>query len=266
MIGLEVHYGEFSESEIDMLANIASEFDLVPLRGATTTHPASPERSSPRGRPTHEYGRGPAREEGCGKGAMTITAAAFIIGAYLLGAIPSSYLVARWLKGVDIRGVRLRQRRSVSTSASTSGAWGGRLRGRLRHHRQGDLAHPPRTVLRPESHRPSRRRVGRRAGTQLVSLPSDDGRTGHLDGYRHLGRVPHVAGDAHRGRRHRIVGGLWLKDLGFWTFAMIVALPGLVYLVGFFDLFDRDMDARHPLRLRGDRAAGKATDRQLGAT
>ena len=34
MIGLEVHYGEFSESEIDMLANIASELDLVPCGGS----------------------------------------------------------------------------------------------------------------------------------------------------------------------------------------------------------------------------------------
>ena len=38
-----------------------------------------------------------------------------------------------------------------------------------------------------------------------------------------------------------IVGGLWLKDLGFWTFAMIVTLPGVVYLFDFFDLFERDM-------------------------
>ena len=34
MVGLEVHYGEFSESEIDMLANIAAEFDLVPCGGS----------------------------------------------------------------------------------------------------------------------------------------------------------------------------------------------------------------------------------------
>lgn len=34
MIGLEVHYGEFSESEIDMLANIAAELDLVPCGGS----------------------------------------------------------------------------------------------------------------------------------------------------------------------------------------------------------------------------------------
>ena len=34
MIGLEVHYGEFSESEIDMLANIAAELDLIPCGGS----------------------------------------------------------------------------------------------------------------------------------------------------------------------------------------------------------------------------------------
>ena len=34
MFGLEVHYGEFSESEIDMLANIAAELDLIPCGGS----------------------------------------------------------------------------------------------------------------------------------------------------------------------------------------------------------------------------------------
>ncbi len=34
MVGLEVHYGEFSGSEIDMLANIAAELDLIPCGGS----------------------------------------------------------------------------------------------------------------------------------------------------------------------------------------------------------------------------------------
>ena len=34
MVGLEVHYGEFSESEITMLANIASDLDLIPCGGS----------------------------------------------------------------------------------------------------------------------------------------------------------------------------------------------------------------------------------------
>ena len=34
MIGLEVHYGEFSQSEIQMLVNIAAELDLVPCGGS----------------------------------------------------------------------------------------------------------------------------------------------------------------------------------------------------------------------------------------
>ena len=34
MVGLEVHYGEFSESEIDMLANIAAELDLIACGGS----------------------------------------------------------------------------------------------------------------------------------------------------------------------------------------------------------------------------------------
>ncbi len=34
MVGLEVHYGEFSDGEIHMLANIAAEFDLVPCGGS----------------------------------------------------------------------------------------------------------------------------------------------------------------------------------------------------------------------------------------
>ena len=34
MVGLEVHYGEFSQGEIDMLANIAAELDLIPCGGS----------------------------------------------------------------------------------------------------------------------------------------------------------------------------------------------------------------------------------------
>ena len=34
MVGLEVHYGEFSDGEIQMLANIAAEFDLIPCGGS----------------------------------------------------------------------------------------------------------------------------------------------------------------------------------------------------------------------------------------
>ena len=34
IVGLEVHYGEFSESEITMLANIASDLDLIPCGGS----------------------------------------------------------------------------------------------------------------------------------------------------------------------------------------------------------------------------------------
>lgn len=34
MVGLEVHYGEFSKGEIQMLANIAAEFDLIPCGGS----------------------------------------------------------------------------------------------------------------------------------------------------------------------------------------------------------------------------------------
>ena len=34
MVGLEVHYGEFSDGEIQMLANIAAELDLVPCGGS----------------------------------------------------------------------------------------------------------------------------------------------------------------------------------------------------------------------------------------
>ena len=34
MVGLEVHYGEFSESEIDMLASIAAELDLIACGGS----------------------------------------------------------------------------------------------------------------------------------------------------------------------------------------------------------------------------------------
>lgn len=36
---------------------------------------------------------------------MWFTTLLFIVGAYLLGAIPSAYLVARWKRGIDIRQV-----------------------------------------------------------------------------------------------------------------------------------------------------------------
>ena len=34
---------------------------------------------------------------------MTLTAVFLIAGAYLFGAVPSAYLVARYIKGIDIR-------------------------------------------------------------------------------------------------------------------------------------------------------------------
>ena len=241
MIGLEVHYGEFSESEIDMLANIAAELDLVPCGGSDYHASGKPGESHPRrGRPTHEHGRGPAREEGYGEGAMTITAAAFIVGAYLLGAIPSSYLVARWLKGVDIR-----ESGSGNVGASNLsehvGAWVGVSVGVF-----DTIGKATVPILLAQFFDQS---LTVQAAVGLAAV------LGHnwspylqMTGGRGISTVIGIMvaflmwpemliGVVVIG----IVGGLWLKDLGFWTFAMIVALPGLVYLVGFFDLFERDM-------------------------
>ena len=36
---------------------------------------------------------------------MWFTTALFVVGSYMLGAVPSAYLVARWKRGIDIRQV-----------------------------------------------------------------------------------------------------------------------------------------------------------------
>ena len=171
---------------------------------------------------------------------MTVTELAFIIGAYLLGAIPSSYLVARWLKGVDIR-----ESGSGNVGASNLsehvGAWVGVSVGVF-----DTIGKATVPILLAQFFDQS---LTVQAAVGLAAV------LGHnwspylqMTGGRGISTVIGIMvaflmwpemliGVAVIG----IVGGLWLKDLGFWTFAMIVTLPGLVYLVGFFDLFERDM-------------------------
>lgn len=169
---------------------------------------------------------------------MTVTAAAFIIGAYLLGAIPTSYLVARRLKGIDIR-----ESGSGNVGASNlsehAGRWVGVSVGVF--DTVGKATVP--ILIAQFLGQP----LVVQAATGLAAL------LGHnwspylnMTGGRGIstaigimlafGMWPEMlAGIVVIG----IIGGLWLKDLGFWTFAMIVALPGLVYLVDFLPPFER---------------------------
>ena len=136
---------------------------------------------------------------------MTVTAAAFIVGAYLLGAIPSSYLMARWLKGVDIRTTGSGNV-GASNLSEHVGRWIGIPVGFF------DLivkATVPILLAQfLDQGLTVQAAVGLAAvlGPQLVSLPADDGRTWRLDGHRHHARLPHVAGNSHSPRPRRTRG------------------------------------------------------------
>ena len=171
---------------------------------------------------------------------MTITAAAFIVGAYLLGAIPTSYLVARFLRGVDIR-----ESGSGNVGASNlsehAGRWIGITVGLF------DLivkATVP--ILLAQSFDQS---ITVQAAVGLAAV------LGHnwslylqMTGGRGISTVigimvaflmwPEIViGLVLVG----LVGTLWLKDMALWMFVMILALPVMAYLFNFFDLFERDM-------------------------
>ena len=174
---------------------------------------------------------------------MTITALAFIVGAYLLGAIPSSYLVARFLQGVDIR-----ETGSGNVGASNLSEHVGRLIGisvgffdlivkaavpiLLARFLDQDLTVQAAVGLAAvlgHNWSPYLQMTGGRGISTVIGIM-----VAFLMWQEILIALILVG----------LIGTLWLKDMAFWMFFMIVALPGLVYffdLIDFFNLFERDM-------------------------
>ena len=171
---------------------------------------------------------------------MTITAAAFIVGAYLLGALPSSYLVARFLKGVDIR-----ESGSGNIGASNLsehvGRWIGIPVGLF------DLIVKATVPILLAQFFDQSLTVQAAVGLAAV-LGHNWSPYLQMTGGRGISTVIGVMLAFAMWQEIVIsivvvglIGTLWLKDMAFWTFIMIVALPGLVYLFDFFDIFERDM-------------------------
>ena len=169
---------------------------------------------------------------------MTITAAAFIVGAYLLGAIPTSYLVARLLKGVDIR-----ESGSGNVGASNLsehvGRWIGIPVGLF------DLivkATVPILIADLLFDQPP---VVQAAVGLAAVMGHNWSPYLNMTGGRGISTVigimvaflmwPEIViGLVLVG----LVGTLWLRDMAFWMFAMIVALPALALVFGY--AFDRE--------------------------
>ena len=164
---------------------------------------------------------------------MTITAAAFIVGAYLLGAIPSSYLVARWLKGVDIRTAGSGNV-GASNLSEHAGRWIGIPVGLF------DLIVKATVPVLAAQFLDQNLTVQAAVGLAAV-LGHNWSPYLQMTGGRGISTVigimvaflmwqEIVIGLVLVG----LVGTLWLKDMAFWMFVMIVALPGLAFL------FDRE--------------------------
>ena len=162
---------------------------------------------------------------------MTITAAAFIVGAYLLGAIPSSYLVARWLKGVDIRTAGSGNV-GASNLSEHVGRWIGIPVGLF------DLIGKATVPIVAAQLLDQTLTVQAAVGLAAVLghnwspyLQMTGGRgisTGIGIMLAFLMWQEIVIGLVLVG----LVGTLWLKDMALWMFIIIVALPGLAF---FFD-------------------------------
>ncbi len=165
---------------------------------------------------------------------MTITAAAFIVGAYLLGAIPTSYLVARRLKGVDIRTTGSGNV-GASNLSEHAGRWIGIPVGLF------DLIVKATVPI-----------VAARFLDQSLTVQAAVGLAvvlGHnwspylqMTGGRGISTVIGVMLAFLMWQEVLIaivvvglVGTLWLKDMAFWMFVMILALPGIALLL------DRDV-------------------------
>ncbi len=162
---------------------------------------------------------------------MTVTSSAFIIGAYLFGAIPTAYLIARWLKGIDIRRHGSGNVGASNLSEHTS-KWVGILLGGFDAIGKGTIPIVSANLLDQS--------LAVQAGVGLAAV------VGH-------NWSPYLRFTGGRGIATTIgimfafvmwkevllgllllgiVGSWWLKDTAFWTFVMIVTLPGMAYLFG----------------------------------
>lgn len=170
---------------------------------------------------------------------MTVTAAAFIVGAYLLGAVPTSLLVGRWLKGVDIRASGSGNV-GASNLSEHVGRWIGIPVGLF------DLVVKATVPILFAQFFDQNITVQAAVGLAAV-LGHNWSPYLNMTGGRGISTVigvmlaflmwqEIVIGIVLVG----IIGTLWLKDMAFWVFLMILALPGLVFLFDFFDLFERD--------------------------
>ena len=169
---------------------------------------------------------------------MTITAAAFIAGAYLLGAVPTSFLVGRWLKGVDIR-TSGSGNVGASNLSEHVGRWIGIPVGLF------DLlvkATGPILVADIFFDQPP---VVQAAIGLAAVLGHNWSPYLNMTGGRGISTVigimlafsmwPEILiGIVLVG----LVGTLWLKDMALWMFIVIVALPGLALFFG--EVFERD--------------------------
>ena len=160
---------------------------------------------------------------------MSFTPFALIIGAYLLGAIPSAYLVARWLKGIDIRQHGSGNVGASNLSEHTSRSVG-ILLGAFDSLGKGTVP----IVLTQQLDLGLAVQVGvglaavvghnwspyiRFTGGRGISTT-----IGVVLGFVMWQEV--LIGIVLLG----IIGSWWLKDTAFWTFIMLVALPGLALL------------------------------------
>ena len=162
---------------------------------------------------------------------MTISGPLWIVCAYLWGAAPSSYVVARWLKGVD-----LRESGSGNVGASNLGEHTSRVVGilvgifdafgkaaasiilaRFLDQSLAMQAAVALAVVVGHNWSPYIRMTGGRGISTAIGAAFAFGMWWEI-----------LAGIVIIG----IVGRWWLKDTGFWAFVMIVALPPLTIVLG----------------------------------
>ena len=162
---------------------------------------------------------------------MTITPFALIVGAYLFGAIPTAYLVARRLRGIDIREYGSGNVGASNLSEHTN-KWVGILLGAFDAIGKGTVPIVVANLLGQSlavqacvglaavmghNWSPYLRFTGGRGIATTIGIMFAFVMWGEiLLGILLLG----------------VVGIWWLKDTAFWTFLIIVALPGLAYFFG----------------------------------
>ena len=105
---MEVYYKDYTPDQVARLKNQADSLGLVPCGGTdyhASGNPGEPEPGDVG--PAHGERGGAGRvarsRQGLGWRRMTPVAVLFVIGAYLAGGVPSGYILARRLRGIDIR-------------------------------------------------------------------------------------------------------------------------------------------------------------------